>query len=433
MTERLRARRERFLERLGAAVAIIPAAAPLVRSRGGELRFRQDADFHYLTGFPEPDAVAVLTPHDPEHRFTLFVRPRDPEREGWDGPRAGPEGARQQWGADAAYPLAELDARLGALVEPADRIVVALGRDAALDRRVATLLAGFRRTRPRSGHGPLVTEDPDALLAPLRMVKEPWEIERLREAAALSAAGHRAALWAAHPGVGEWELEAALEAVFRAGGAAGPAYGTIVGSGPNATVLHHVRNDRRAAAGELVLIDAGADLAMYCGDISRTFPVSGRFTPEQRAMYEVVLAAEAAGIAAVRPGATVAQVHDAAVRVLMEGMLHLRLLTGGADELIEAGDYKRFFMHQTSHWLGLDVHDVGPYRDGGESVALAVGMVLTVEPGLYVAADAEGVPDALRGVGIRIEDDVVVTDAGHEVLTRGVPVDPDEVEALVGG
>jgi Xaa-Pro aminopeptidase len=430
--ETFRARRERFLERIGDGVAVLSAAPELHRSRDTEIRYRQDSDFFYLTGWPEPETVAVLTPHDAEHRFTLFVRPREPEREVWTGPRAGVEGARERFGADAAYPIQELDQHLRKLAEPAGELLYAFGAHPEMDRRMVELLAGFRASRPRSGRGPLAVRDPDAVLAPMRLVKGPEEVERIRRAAEVSARGHRAALGAARPGVGEWELEAALEAVFRAERARGPAYPSIVGSGPNATVLHHVSNDRRAREGELVLIDAGAEWAMYAGDISRTFPVSGRFTPAQRALYEVVLEAEEAGIAACRPGAPVAEAHDAAVRVLTRGMVELGLLSGEVDELIRTEAYRRFYMHRTSHWLGLDVHDVGPYVEDGEPVRLAPGMVLTVEPGIYLAADAEGVPEELRGVGIRIEDDVLITAEGHELLTRDVPVDPEEIERLVG-
>jgi Xaa-Pro aminopeptidase len=430
--ETFRARRERFLERMGEGVAVLCAAPELHRSRDTEIRYRQDSDFFYLTGFPEPEAVAVLTPHDPEHRFTLFVRPRHPEREVWTGQRAGVEGARERFGADAAYPIHELDEHLRALAEPAGELLYAFGRHPEMDRRIIRLLAGFRGSRPRSGKGPLAVRDPDAVLAPMRRVKGPEEVERIRRAAKVSAQGHLAALRAARPGVGEWELEAALEGVFRASGARGPAYPSIVGSGPNATVLHYVANNRRAREGELVLIDAGAEWEMYAGDISRTFPVSGRFSPAQRAVYEVVWEAEEAGIATCRPGVPVSEAHDAAVRVLTRGMVELGLLAGEVEELIGSEAYRRFYMHRTSHWLGLDVHDVGPYVVEGEPALLAPGMVLTVEPGLYVAEDAEGVPDELRGVGVRIEDDVLVTERGPELLTRQVPVDPGEIERLVG-
>ncbi len=431
--ETFRDRRERFLARAGSAVTVLPAAPEKFRSRDTEIRFRQDSDFYYLTGFPEPDAVAVLTPHDPERRFTLFVRPRDPEREAWSGFRAGVEGALERYGADAAYPLDELDSHLRDLLLPVSEVVYALGADPEMDRRVTALVSGFRRTRPRSGKGPLVVRDPDTLLPFMRMVKEPAELDLHRRAAAISAEAHRAAMCAARPGIGEWELESVLDSHFRASGGTGPAYPTIVGSGAGATVLHYVSNDRRAREGQLVLIDAGAEVGMYAGDITRTFPVSGRFTPAQRAVYEIVLEAEEAGIAAVRPGESVLAAHDAAVRVLTRGMVELGLLTGDVDTLIREGAFRRFYMHQTSHWLGLDVHDVGPYRHAdGEPVILEPGMVLTVEPGIYVPESADDVPAELRGIGVRIEDNVIVTADGHEVTTRDVPVAVEEVEALVG-
>ncbi|HEV2131660.1 MAG TPA: aminopeptidase P N-terminal domain-containing protein [Longimicrobiaceae bacterium] len=430
--ELLRTRRDRFLGQLGEGVAILCAAPELQKSRDTGVRYRQDSDLYYLTGFPEPGAVALFTPHDPEHRFTLFVRPRDPEREVWHGTRVGPEGAREHYAADAAYPIEELDEHLRKLVEPADRIFYALGSNVEMDRRVVELLVHFRRGRQRAGRGPTDVADPGTILDGMRLIKEPLELERLRLAARLSAEGHRAAMQLARPGIGEWELEAALDAVFRAGGGMGPAYPSIVASGPGATVLHYVANNRRAREGELVLIDAGAEVGMYAGDISRTFPVSGRFTPAQRCLYEIVLAAENAAIAEVRPGAAVTAPHDAAVRTLVAGMLEVGLLEGEADELIEEEKHKRYFMHNSSHWLGLDVHDVGLYKREGEPVPLEPGMVLTVEPGLYISEHDEEAPAELRGIGIRIEDDVVVTDTGCELLTRDVPVEVEEVEALVG-
>jgi Xaa-Pro aminopeptidase len=430
--EVFRERRERLLRRIGDGIAVLPAAPELFRSRDTEVPYRQDSDFYYLTGFGEPEAVAVLTPHDPEHRFTLFVRPRDPEREAWNGPRAGVEGAREGFGADAAYPIEALEEQLYKLALPASRIFYALGRDPEMDERVIALLVRTRRARPRSGRGPTAVEDLEPTLGEMRRIKGPAEVERMRVAAAVAVEGHRAIMAAARPGMGEWELEAVLEAKFRSLGATGPAFPSIVGSGANATVLHYVANQRRAREGELVLVDAGAEVGMYCSDITRTFPVSGRFSAPQRALYETVLAAEEAAIEAVRPGAPFADVHDAAVRVLVEGLVRLEILDGDVEELIQEGAYKRYYMHQTSHWLGLDVHDVGLYREHGASVLLEAGMVLTVEPGLYIPPDAEEVPQKYRGIGIRIEDDVLVTAEGHEVLTRGVPVAPDLVEALVG-
>lgn len=428
-----RERRERFLARASAGVALLPAAPELHRSRDTEIEYRPDSDLAYLTGCLEPQALALLTPHDPAHRFTLFVRPRDPERELWNGARPGVEGAKALFQADAVYPIAELAERLPALLEPADRILYALGADARLDARVIDMIAHFRRARQRSGHGPTAVEDPGVMLGEMRVVKDAAEIGALRHAAAISAAGQRAALATVRPGVGEWEVEAALEAAFRAASARGPAFASIVASGPNATVLHYTANDRVTRPGELLLLDAGAEWGLYCGDLTRTVPVSGRFSPLQRALYELVLAAEEAAIAAVRPGAPFSALHDAALRVLVAGLVEHHLLQGEVEALIADGAHKRFCPHQTSHYLGLDVHDVGLYARAGEPVPLQEGMVLTVEPGLYVPAAAEGVPAEYRGLGIRIEDTVLVTRDGAELLTRGVPVAPDEVAALVAG
>ena len=428
-----RRRRERFLEGIGRGVAVLCSAPELIKSRDTEIHYRQDSDFFYLTGFPEP-GVAVLTPHDGEHRFTLFVRPRDPERETWNGPRAGVEGARERFGADAAYPLEELEAKLKELLEPAAAVWYALGSDDAMDRRLTGWFREWRLRRARTGKGPSDVMDPAGVLDPMRVVKDPGEAEAVRRACALSADAHRAAMRAARPGVGEWELASVLNAAIHAAGPdCAPAYPTIVGSGANATVLHYTLNHRRAEDGDLVLIDAGAERAMYCGDITRTWPVNGRFTPPQRAVYEAVLRAEEAAIAMARPGVTVAEIHDATRLELARGMVELGLLEGDPAELAQGDGVKRFYMHQTSHWLGLDVHDAGDYRArGGDWLPLRPGMVFTVEPGIYVPADAEGVPEALRGIGVRIEDDVLVTEDGCEVLTRGVPVDPDEIERLVG-
>lgn len=431
--EDYRRRRERVLEHIGSGVAVLASAPELIKSRDTEVPYRQNSDFFYLTGFLEPEAVAVLTPHDPDHRFTLFVRPRDPERETWSGVRAGVEGARERFGADAAYPIEELDERLKELVEPADALWYSvLGDGGEMDRRMLELLAGFRRSRPRSGKGPWDVRDPAQLLDAMRLIKEPGELALMREAAELAARGHLAAMRAGRPGVGEWEIQALLDSTFRAHAPdSGTAFPSIVGSAENGTILHYVTNTRRIGEGELVLVDAGAEVGFYCADITRVFPASGRFTPAQRSVYDIVHRALDAAIEAIRPGAPVTSAHEAARRVLVEGMVQLGLLEGDVDALIEEETgFKRFFMHNTSHWLGLDVHDSGGYRDtDGEPIPYAPGMVLTVEPGLYIPV-ADDVPEPLRGIGIRLEDDVLVTEDGHEVLTRGVPVDPDEVERI---
>jgi len=432
--EPYRGRRERFLERIGGGVAVICAAPELIKSRDTDVNYRQNSELYYLTGFPEP-AVAVLTPHDPGHRFTLFVRPRDVERETWTGVRAGVEGARERFGADAAYPLGELEERLKELLEPATAIWYSLGTDGEMDHRLVRWVRQWRQQGSRSGKGATDVLDPCSVLDEMRLVKDAGELALIREACRVSAEGHLAAMRAARPGIGEWELEARVDGTFRAAGPrCGTAYPTIVGSGPNACILHYVTNDRATEEGDLVLIDAGASAGLYCGDITRTFPVSGRFTPGQRRVYDIVLRAEEAAIAACRPGATVHDLHVAARGVLTGGMVELGLLEGDPAELAEGEEYKRWFMHQTSHWLGLDVHDAGAYRahGPGDWRPLRPGMVLTIEPGLYVRADDEQAPGELRGIGVRVEDDVVVTEEGCEILTRGVPVDPDEIERIVG-
>jgi Xaa-Pro aminopeptidase len=426
-------RRERFLEQLGRGVAVLCSAPELIKSRDTEVHYRQDSDFFYLTGFHEP-GVAVLTPHDPEHRFALFVRPRDRDRETWNGPRAGVEGAKERYGAVAAYPLAELDERLKTLLAPADSIWYALGSSEEMDRRLTPWIREWRLRRARTGQGPTDVMDPAGILDPMRVVKEPAEIELVRRACQLSAQAHLRAMRAARPGIGEWELANVVDSTFRAAGPdSGPAYPTIVGSGANSTILHYVLNAERVDDGSLVLIDAGAEWGMYCGDITRTFPASGRFTAPQRRVYEAVLAAEEQAISMVRPGVTIAEIHEATRQLLARELVEMGVLKGDPEELADGEEIKRFYMHQTSHWLGLDVHDAGDYRArGGDWLPLRPGMVFTIEPGLYIPADADDVPAALRGIGIRIEDDVLVTEDGCEVLTRGVPVHPDEIESLVG-
>ncbi|MDR0786386.1 MAG: aminopeptidase P N-terminal domain-containing protein, partial [Gemmatimonadota bacterium] len=386
----------------------------------------------YLTGFPEPEAVAVLSPHG-SAPFTLFVRPRDPEREVWTGERIGVERAGELFGADEVFPIDELEDHLSELLKPASRIYYPIGSGDALEDHIIQTVIAARRTRARSGQGPSGIEDLDALLSPLRLIKDADELSRMRVAADIGVAGHLAAMRRARPGVGEWELRAALEAEFiGAGGRV--SFPSIVASGHNATVLHYEENRCRMGSDDLVLIDAGAEWGGYSSDISRTFPVSGRFTRAQRDLYDVVLAAEEAAIVEVRPGALFTTVHEAAVRILAQGMLDLGLLPAGdLDGVIERGEYRQFYLHQTSHWLGLDVHDAGPYQQNGAPITLVPGMVLTIEPGLYIPADEEDVPERFRGIGIRIEDDVAVTEDGGELLTRGVPVDPEKVEEIIRG
>lgn len=423
------ARRQAALGALGRGVMVLPAAPVQRRSRDTELPYRPDSELFWLTGATEPGTVAVLVGGD-EPRFILFVREKDPDVELWSGPSMGPDEAGERLGAAETYPLSELELRLGGLMRAGDRIHVRLGCHALTDRLVVEALADARARGARKGTGPRGVVDPGEILDELRLVKDAHEIERLRAAAALTVEGHRAGLAALRPGAGEWEVQAAVEEVFRRGGATGPGFGTIVGSGANACVLHYVDNRRVIEPGDAVLVDAGAELRLYQGDMTRTWPAGGAFSGSQRALYEVVEAAHDAAVAQVAPGTTVAQVHAAATRAIVEGLVALGVLSGALDDLMAQEAHRGLFPHQTSHWLGLDVHDPGDYVRAGVPRALAPGMVLTVEPGVYVPATEEGAASRFAGVGIRIEDDLLVTPEGHENLTAALPTRVDEVEAL---
>lgn len=413
------ARRARLLDALGEdAAMVLPAAPEIVIGRDTELRYVVDPDLWYLTGYPEPEAVAVLAPSG-DAPFTLFVRPRDPDRETWTGPRGGVEAALDRFDADAAHPIGELGEKLPKLLKGTDRVHFRLGTGRQdVERVVLDVVAAGRQGRQRTGRGPAALLDPGVLLDDMRLVKEPAEIAAIRDAVAVTIEGIRAGIAAARDGAGEWEVEAAVEGTFRRLGADGPAFATIVASGPNACVLHHIANDRVMRRGELLLLDAGARHRIYAGDITRTVAVGGDPDGAAREVREIVLAANRAAVAAVRPGATLDDVHGAALRVLVPAMVDLGLLEGDPEERMKDDDaVKRYYPHRTSHWLGLDVHDVGTYAVAGSPRRLAPGMVLTVEPGLYVPAHDDDAPRRLRGIGARIEDDVLVTDRGGEVLS----------------
>jgi Xaa-Pro aminopeptidase len=428
-----RARRARVLSLLRPEEALILVAAPeVVVGRDTEQRYVVDAELFYLTGYREPEAVAVFVP-GAAHPFTMFVRARDATREIWTGPRGGLEAARETFGADEAYPISEIEQKLPQLVAGADTLYARLDSGRAdIDRLIQKIVVDARRWRPRKGRGPQALVDPGALLDELRLFKDAEEVVALRCAAQISAAAFRDVLPQIRAGVGEWQIEAALEAGFRTRGATGFSFPTIVASGPNATVLHHVSNDRVLQDGELVPIDAGARYGMYCGDITRTFPVNGSFTPLQRSLYEAVLRAHDAAIAAARPGNTIDHVQEAALREMLAWLKELQLLEKSVDEaLADDASYKRYCPHKTSHWLGLEVHDVGDYVVNGEPRQLLPGMVITIEPGLSLPTDTATLPAELRGAGVRIEDDVLITEDGAEVLTTELPTAADEVEAML--
>ncbi|HMM66157.1 MAG TPA: Xaa-Pro aminopeptidase [Dokdonella sp.] len=425
-------RRRRQLMRMAGreAIVIVPAAPEHLRNNDAHYPYRQDSDFHYLTGFGEPDAVLALVPGRAQGETILFCRERDRTREQWDGLRAGQEGAVDDYGMDDAFPIEDIDDILPGLIEGRSRVYYHFGRDSDFD---LVLMGWVNQVRSRVRHGARPPHEFVALshlLHDLRLYKSRSELRLMRKSAQIAAEAHVRAMRATRPGMNEHEVEAELLHTFRRHGAV-PSYEPIVGGGANACVLHYRANNAVLRDGDLLLIDAGAEYQCYASDITRTFPVSGRFTPEQRALYDLVLAAQRAAIDQVRPGKAFDAYHDAAVRVLTEGLVSLGLLKGSLRKNLDEHSYRQFYMHKTGHWLGLDVHDVGDYRVDGEFRELEAGMVVTVEPGIYIGPDMKGVPARWRGIGIRIEDDVVVTAGEPEVISSAAPKEAAEIEALM--
>lgn len=424
-----RARRARLLEAMQAGVAIVPTAPERLRNRDSDYLYRFDSYFYYLTGFPEPDALLVLIAGNAP-KAVLFCREKNPERELWDGYRHGFEAARDAFGFDEAHAIAELDAKLPELLANQPTLFFAPGMDPAWDARVMGWLNQVRARARMGVVAPADIRDIRSILDEMRLVKDAHEIATMRRAAELSAGAHVRAMRVARPGMMEYEIEAELLHEFRRHGAQFPAYWPIVASGPNACVLHYRENDRLMGEGDLLLIDAGGELDGYAADITRTFPVSGTFSGPQRAIYELVLAAQTAAAAAVKPGNRWDMPHNAAVKVLAQGFIDLGLCDGTLDDVIESEDYKRFYMHRTGHWLGLDVHDAGDYKEAGEWKLLRPGMTLTVEPGCYIRP-AENVPEQFWNIGVRIEDDALVTETGCELITAAAPKAVADIEALM--
>lgn len=421
-----RQRREQLMAKIGSGTAIFRSAPAAVMHNDVEYAYRQDSDFFYLTGFNEAEAVAVLAPHHEEHKFVLFVQPKDLKEETWHGYRAGVEGAKELYGADEAFPIAELAEKLPKYLEKADRIYYHFGRDRTFDQTVLNHWQRLMATYHKRGTGPTAVEDSNIILHPMRLVKSETELALMRKAANISVAAHNRAQEFAKPGRYEYEIQAEIEHTFGLNGCT-PAYPSIVASGYNSCVLHYIENNRQIQENDLLLIDAGCACDYYNADITRTFPVSGKFTTEQQIIYDLVLQAQLQAISQVYPGNPYSKIHETAVRVLVEGLMDLKLLVGDIEEIIKEEKYKPFYMHRTGHWLGLDVHDVGVYQYGENPQVLQPGQVLTVEPGIYISPyikPVEGqpeVPEKWRGIGVRIEDDVLVTLEGHEVLTAGVP------------
>ena len=433
-----RQRRETFMAQIPQGTAIFCSAPQAIMHNDVDYTFRQDSTFYYFTGFNEADAVAVLAPHHGEHRFILFVQPKDPLQETWTGYRIGQEAAKELYGADEAYLISELDEKLPEYLQGADRLYYTWGTNSEFNHQLIHHWQKLLRTWHRRGSAPLGIEDPRLFIYPQRSKKSEAELALMRQAMALGAEAHNLALEMVKPGCYEYEVQGAMEGLFRASGAWGAAYPTIVASGANGCILHYIQNNRQMQDGELLLIDGGCSWHYYNSDITRTFPVGDRFTPEQKTLYELVLEAQYQAIEAVAPGEPINLYHDRAVRVLVEGLKDLKLLVGDVDDLISNEKYKPFYMHRTGHWLGLDVHDAGLGKLGEGWPSFEPGQVVTVEPGLYIKPDiqpAEGqpeIPDRWKGIGIRIEDDVLITATGRDILTAAVPKTIEELEQRHG-
>nr|VFK20406.1 MAG: aminopeptidase P Metallo peptidase. MEROPS family M24B [Candidatus Kentron sp. LFY] len=428
-----RQRRRRLMERMGeGSIAILSSGSVHTRNRDVEYPFRVDSDFYYLTGFSEPSAIAVLSPGRAKGEFLLFCRKRNPKEETWLGERAGLEGARDTFGADDAYPIEDADRVFPDLMKKRNRVVYAMGRYPEFDEKITDWM---NVSRKKSRHlQPLPTEfvSFDYLVHNMRLFKSRHEIDLMRKASEISIRAHRRAMEVCRPGMMEYRIEAELNHEFLRSGSRSPAYPSIVAGGRNACILHYMANDSRIEDGELLLIDAGAEYQNYAADITRTFPANGRFTAAQRDIYQLVLEAQEAAIAQIRPGNHYNDPHKAVVRTITKGLVTLGLLKGRVDRLIKNKKYRKFFMHRTGHWLGLDVHDVGNYKVDGKWRPLEPGMVFTVEPGIYIRGGNRKIPRKWWDIGVRIEDDVLVTKSGCEILTRDAPRTIDEIEALAG-
>ncbi len=414
-------RREQFQNRMGNAVAIFPSAPELIRTNDTGISYRQNSDLYYLTGFDEPHSVLVLAPRHPQVTSALFVRDHHKDKEIWSGRRAGVDGAKSLTGVDATYPIGELYERLNGFLDTGDQLLYAFGIDRELDEHIVQLLAAYRLSRRRSGAGPMSIADPGTILHEMRLFKSAADIAGMRRAVEVSGAAHIAAMRHARPGMHEYEVEAIVEYVFARSGAQSPAYPTIVTSGKNLGTIHYDTNRDLIPDGSLVLVDAGAEVDYYCGDLTRTWPISGKFAPEQREVYEIVLAANQKAIELCLPGRTFNNdVNSGAARVMVEGLIRLGVLAGSVEEHLTAETHKRFTIHRIGHWLGLDTHDVGSYRTGTDWRLLEPGMVVTIEPGIYIP-DEPDVPERWRGISVRIEDDVLITAGDPDVLSQFVP------------
>ena len=420
-------RRERFMEQMDGGVALFKSA---LASRG---RYHPDSDFLYLTGFIEPNAVCLLAPEHKEHKFVLFVQPKDEKRERWNGKRFGVEGAKEQFDVNEAYPIDKLDETLPKYLDDVEKIYYRMGQDEAFNQKIVNLMKRYHSHRQREDKGPNAIIDPSEILYEMRLIKSPEEISLMRKAARITAEAHLAIMKALKPGMYEYELEALFDYTCRKNGGVGPSYPTILASGPNATILHYNENNRQIQEDDLILIDAATEYEYYDSDVTRTIPASGKFSDEQKAVYNTVLEAQLAAIEMVKPGNCYKDFNKKAVQVITEGLVKLGLLSGEVEKLIEDDEHRKFYMHNAGHWLGLDTHDVGKIKIDGKSRTFEPGMVITVEPGIYIDAGTEGVPEKYWNIGVRIEDDVLVTKDGNKILTAGIPKTIEDIEHFMQG
>jgi Xaa-Pro aminopeptidase len=424
-------RRKIFLDKMNGGIAILRNPNEVTRSYDTNYRYRPDSDFYYLTGFNEPNSIALLIPDSNTHKYILFVRPRDPEKETWEGRRAGIEGAVSQYGADIAYSIDEFEKRILDYLKNQEKLYYTFGVYHDIDKIIINSLSTIR-ARVRMGEtAPTTIIDTGSILHEMRVIKSDLELELMRKSNFIAQEAHIAAMKNTKPGMYEYEIEGIIESIFRKNGAYSSAYNPIIGSGINSTILHYNENNALMKDGDLLLIDAGAEYNYYASDITRTFPVNGKFSHAQKAVYEVVLKAQLEAIKMAKPGVKFHDIHDLTVKVLSEGMLNIGLLKGSLDEVIEKEEYKKFYMHKTSHWLGIDVHDRGMYYIKGKSRQLEKGMVLTIEPGIYIQENVENVSKEFIGIGIRIEDDILITQDGNENLSERVPKSVNEIENLM--
>jgi len=426
-------RRQRLMKAQSSASFIFPSNEEILRNPDVHYAFRQESHFYYLTGFDEPESVLVLAPAKSQsgsHRSILFVRHRDPEKEMWEGERYGVEGALRVFGVDEAYPITELDKKLPEILDGVESVHYRLGLHEAADRRILSILETVRRTQGRSGKALLPLLDPTEVVGEMRLFKSLEEVHLLRRACEISALAHLTAMKEVRPGMNEFEVEALVDYILRKNGCQRVGYGSIIAGGRNATCLHYRSNNESLKEGDLLLIDAGGEYGYYTGDITRTFPVGKKFSPAQAKAYQLVLESQKQAIEMAKPGVTLPEIHQRVCEVLLEGFLTFGLLRGKKEELLTSGGFKRFYPHNTSHWLGMDVHDVGLYKKNGQPRKVEPGMVFTIEPGFYVQPNDPAVSGEFKDIGIRIEDDILITATGNENLTRGVPKEISEIEAL---